>query len=532
MSGKKKLLIVLLLTVVLAVAGGFGWTLMNYHVVGTQLYPKDLTSLDLRGKNISISHYESLTEKFPDITIRWDVPFQGGRLADDTTQVKISQLSMDDVQVLDYLPKLKKVNAIACRDYDALLALKERRPKLTVWYDVTIGGTAFQQDCRRIQVDSITPEELELLQYLTKLEEVAVIGGGNGEHFGLLQEYCQEQDLEFYIHAGGVDLNQELEEIILEEPSEEDLEILAFFPNMKRLHMVKPQAEPETVLQLRRDYPEAEITWEVALGELTFADDVEEVDLSSESIADLDEVERVMAYLPEAELLVMGLCGNDNPSWGNRKAKGLGLCPIENEEMAAFRDHVREDYKVAWTVRLGPNIALRTDKDNFMPNHFGVGILTDEYAYNLRYCEDMVCLDVGHMTLTDISFVEFMPKLKYLILAWTEVQYIEPIRTCKNLIFLELDNSCIRDYSPLVDCTALEDLNIGKTYCDITPILEMTWLKNLYMIFGSQRSAYLASQALPDTRVAFRGNATVGAGWRRLPNYYDMRDCLGMYYMN
>ena len=21
-------------------------------------------------------------------------------------------------------------------------------------------------------------------------------------------------------------------------------------------------------------------------------------------------------------------------------------------------------------------------------------------------------------------------------------------------------------------------------------------------------------------------------GWRRLPNYYDMRDCLGMYYMN
>ena len=208
------------------------------------------------------------------------------------------------------------------------------------------------------------------------------------------------------------------------------------------------------------------------------------------------------------------------------------MCEIENEDMAAYRDRVRDQYKVVWTVRLGPSIALRTDKDNFMPNHFGVGQLFNDYAYNLRYCEDMVCLDVGHMTLTDISFVTYMPKLKYLILAWTEVQYIEPIRSCKNLIWLELDNSCIRDYSPLVDCTALQDLNIGKTYCDITPILEMKWLKNLYMIFCSGGSAWQASQALPDTHVVASGDATVGGGWRRLPNYYDMRDCLNMYYMN
>jgi hypothetical protein len=167
-----------------------------------------------------------------------------------------------------------------------------------------------------------------------------------------------------------------------------------------------------------------------------------------------------------------------------------------------------------------------------MPNHFGVGQLPDNYAYNLRYYEEMVCLDVGHMTLTDISFVEYMPNLKYLILAWTEVQYIEPIRTCKNLVFLELDNSCIRDLSPLVDCTALEDLNLGNTFCDVTPILGMTWLKNVYFIYGSPSSAYKFSQAVPDARVVASGDATVGGGWRRLPNYYAMRDCLNAPYMN
>ena len=197
-----------------------------------------------------------------------------------------------------------------------------------------------------------------------------------------------------------------------------------------------------------------------------------------------------------------------------------------------YRDRVRDKYKVVWTVRLGPSIALRTDKDNFMPNHFGVGQFFDDYTVNLKYCEDMVCLDLGHMTMHTIDFVTYMPKLKYLILAWTEVQYIEPIRTCKNLIWLELDNSCIRDYSPLVDCTALEDLNIGKTFCDITPILQMTWLKNLYMIFGNSGDAWKASQALPNTHVVASGDATVGGGWRRLPNYYAMRDALHMYYMN
>ena len=279
-------------------------------------------------------------------------------------------------------------------------------------------------------------------------------------------------------------------------------------------------------------YPGVDISWEVRVAGQTFQNTATEVDLSQTVITDLAQVEQQVAYLPNLETVIFGLCGIDNPEWGASRTTNLAICEIENEDLAAYRDRVRDRYKVVWTVRLGPSIALRTDKDNFMPNHFGVGRLFNDYAYNLRYCEDMVCLDVGHMTLTDISFVEYMPKLKYLILAWTEVQYIEPIRSCKNLIWLELDNSCIRDYSPLVDCTALQDLNIGRTYCDITPILEMTWLKNLYMIFCSGGSAWQASQALPDTHVVASGDATVGGGWRRLPNYYDMRDCLGMYYMN
>ena len=43
--------------------------------------------------------------------------------------------------------------------------------------------------------------------------------------------------------------------------------------------------------------------------------------------------------------------------------------------------------------------------------------------------------------------------------------------------------------------------------------------------------AYQLSQALPDTKIVASADVTVGAGWRNLPNYYKMRDMLGMEYM-
>ena len=75
-------------------------------------------------------------------------------------------------------------------------------------------------------------------------------------------------------------------------------------------------------------------------------------------------------------------------------------------------------------------------------------------------------------------------------------------------------------------------MNLSATPADITPLLDMPWLNSVYLIYCRGGDAYKVSQALPDTRVCASGDASVGGGWRRLPNYYDMRDCLGMYYMN
>lgn len=537
MRGKSALLaVILILAIVLAAVGGSFLILDNNYLVDFKLYPKNAASMDLREEDMSIEHFEALHQKMPRCKILWNVPFQSGKLPSDTTELTVDTLSAEDVERLAYFPQLAMVHAESCRDYESLALLRQKYPNVTVSSCVVLDGIEYPADTESVELKTASPENLSMLPLLTKLRTVTVENSEGSQDFSALSQYCRDNGLDFRFHIGGELVDASVQELTVEGITDADLSLLGNLPELKTLRMVDPAADPAAVAALPETYPDVDISWEVRIGDQVFQSTDTEVDLSQTVVNDIAEVEAQMEYLPNAEKVIFGLCGKfgdglDNPNWGNSKAKVVA-CDIANEDMAAYRDRVRDKYKVVWTVRLGPSIALRTDKDNFMPNHFGVGQFFDDYTVNLKYCEDMVCLDLGHMTMHTIDFVSYMPNLKYLILAWTEVQYIEPIRSCKNLIWLELDNSCIRDYSPLVDCTALEDLNIGKTFCDITPITQMTWLKNLYMIFGSGGDAWKCTQALPNTRVVANGDATVGGGWRRLPNYYDMRDCLGMYYMN
>ena len=530
-SGFTIFLIVIAVLLTIAVAAAV-WVLSHYHIVAGAFYPKNAAMLDLREEDIKPAHYDKVKEKMPDCEIRWNIPFQGGTLADDVTEITVTTLTEENVQRLDYAGQLKTVQAEGCSDYEALELLRQRRPDVEVNYSVAFSGGNYSWDAETLMLNSVTEEDIHLLKYLPNLKTVTLTDSNYDTHtVEALRGSLHNSSLEFGVVIGGdiyLDTETSLE---VQEITDGELRLLQYLIGMKTLTLENPKASPENVAALQEQLPGVAVSCVVTLGDQTFDETVTAVDLTMVEVKDLAEVEQKMAYLPNLESVTFGLCGVDNPKWGNSRSK-LTASPIENEDLAAYRDRVRDKYKVAWTLRLGPSIALRSDADNFMPNHFGVGVLPDDYAYNLRYCEDMVCLDVGHMTLTDISFVEFMPKLKYLILAWTEVQYIEPIRSCKNLVFLELDNSCIRDISPLVDCTALEDLNLGNTFVDVTPILGMTWLKNVYFILGSRANAWKVTQAIPTARVVASGTATVGGGWRRLPNYYAMRDCLHMPYMN
>lgn len=537
MSGRKKFWVLVPLLLV-AMILGMVWHMTHYIMIDFRFYPKDAQSLDLRGEEISIAHYEKLSRRLPGCEVRWDVPFQGSVCPDDTRELSIASLAEEDLKALDHLRSLETVRAEQCRDYDQLLALQERRPELEICFSLELGGTRYSQDAAEVRLDSITKEQIRQLQLLRQLGTVAVYGGENTQNMAELQEYCRDNGISFCVELDGIRIADTETAVTVRNITDGELNLLHLLPELQTLHLIEPAAKPEALAAAREACPEVEIFWEKEVAGLTFTSGDTEIDLSALAkpdttsknnntyttaakeeetpvpTVDLAEVESAMEYFPDAQTLFLGECG------------------IDNETLAAFRERHREDYKVVWTVRFNGKLPTRTDTTDFYPARDGLFYFSNKEAYNLRYCEDIVCMDLGHMTLDDVSFLAYMPDLEYLILAHTQVRYIDGIENCKKLKYLELDWSCIQDLSPLVGCTALEDLNIGLTWPDITPVLEMTWLKNLYMIGGDGGDAWKASQALPNTRVIATGTVTVSSGWRNLPNYYAMRDYLGVPYMN
>jgi len=554
-------LLIVLAAALLAVGIAVWFLLTHVWVAGT-FYSRNADVLDLRFADVTTADYDKLRKKAPNSEILWRIPFQGKTYDQDTDVLYVTSLTDEDVATLDYFTRLKTVEAQECTDYPQLAALTARRPEVTVEYAVTIDGREYPQDTAVVSISGITEEEINLLTYLPELTAVTAVGCRTPEQMTRLRDFCQEKGLSFALRFGTKTYPDTVQELDVTGVTDGELELLQLLPELKTLHLKNPEADPETVAQLRSTYPKADISWEVEIAGVSFPDDTKEVDLSAvlESSAaqtaagtaagtqtavgaqttaktqtttgtatgtqstketqstapavtlNLEDLEKKMSYLSDAKQVFLGKCG------------------LDNEELAALRERVRDSYKLVWTVQLGKKLTARTDDTTFMPVREHVYYFLDEDAYNLRYCEDMLCVDVGHMGLTNIDFVKGMPHLQILILAHNgQLQDISPISSCKELIFLELDWSAVKDFTPLVGCTSLEDLNIGLTYPSVEPLMQMTWLKNLWMV--DRGGAYQLSQALPDTKIVASADATVGAGWRNLPNYYKMRDMLGMEYM-
>lgn len=511
---KRRILIVFDIVLGIVVLGLIALMIVFTSIDG-QLYLRSAQTLDLRSKDISVQEYESIRKEFPNAHIQWNIPFQGSYLPSDTEELAVTSLSDEDVKILSFLPNLKLLDGNPCDDYLQLAQLQRLKPEAQVLFLLPLQGGNYDQDTTQIVLNGLTTEEAALLDCFPKLEKVDISDCTDYALLTKLQEEHPQWQLSYTVLLGEQQYPWDSASLDTRDVTQDQLEaVLPIMPNLRALHMVNPIADGNWLLEVREQRPELKLTWELDRFGVNCSWDITELDISGFQVENCQEVEEAVACLPNLEKLIMSDCG------------------IDNETMAAFREEKRPDYKVVWTVYLSDKTKARTDDIYFMPIQQGEYYFMTEDSYNLRYCEDMICLDLGHHMIRNIDFVEFMPHLKYLILAWTGVKDISPIVHCQELVYLELDNSEVQDYTPLVQVKSLEDLNISCTYCDIAPILEMTWLKNLWAPGRSYATREALTAALPDTYLFIGPSGFYGDGWRKLPNYYAQRDVLGMPYMD
>lgn len=190
------------------------------------------------------------------------------------------------------------------------------------------------------------------------------------------------------------------------------------------------------------------------------------------------------------------------------------------------------DIEFGWTISMA-GYTLRTDMTVFTTRHNGdtKSRISSKTASVLRYCKQMLALDLGHNNISDLSFLYDMPHLKVLILVDNTFEDITPIASLKELEYLELFYNKVRDISPLAEMDSLIDLNICyNRITDVSPVKNLTGLQRLWM--GNYMSRNPSSKvdpdiaaevvaALPDTYVDY-WSSSVDGGWRGKGTHYDV----------
>ena len=192
---KKLHFIVVGVMILLALAGSF--FAQNYLVFDDNIYPRDisvldltgkqiedfstleqltyLTQLDLRGTGLTVSQYEHLQQSLPNCNIQWLIPFGSEYLPMDIQTLTISEIDSEDIQVLKYLKDLKTVDATGCADYPQILAIREAFPHLDVRYRLTLGAQVLDQDANHISSADLD-HIVQALQYLPGIQSIDASG--------------------------------------------------------------------------------------------------------------------------------------------------------------------------------------------------------------------------------------------------------------------------------------------------------------------------------------------------------------------
>ena len=243
----------------------------------------------------------------------------------------------------------------------------------------------------------------------------------------------------------------------------------------------------------------------------------EYVDISHVDVTGLN-MDSIIESLPNLNRLVMIDCGLDNDGYASLQDR--------HPDIKIVFEIVLEH----WTIRTD-SVAFSTYKTTAEEFY-----MNNDEAYYLKYCNELVALDLGHNYVSDLSFLEYMPDLKVLILVdnvkekdgetLRHLTDLSEVAYCTELRYLEIFANNVSDFSFMDNLTKLEDLNIS--YNSVSSIEHMTNLPNLKRLwmehtYKSYDGYCRLRQMYPNAQIVCNGEGSIDQGWRSGARYYAMR---------
>ena len=582
--------------VLIGLGVGLWFFLNTYLVVGGQVYRRDSQQLDLREKHISVETFEKLTEKLPDCEILWNVPLSGGEFDCTAKSITLPAFSPEDVNLLDYFTELGSIDAVgAPLTVEDFTLLRSAAPQCDIRWSVPIGGAVYPSDESSIVLQGLSSGDLANFSYFDDLRAVDARVCTDYAAIMALREERPALELLWSVPLSGTEYAQDATELLVDDPAVTAAalaEAITYLPEVQSVNAPENNWTEEEKADLMERFPEISFRWPVTILGTLYRGDTTEIDLSGKTLSTADvqdlvkkgvnlplveridltgcgvglteEMFQLREVFPEAEIIfdfeLYGVPINSMdtlvefngiemtstdavesmlPFMPHLEKVDMSACGFDDETMDALNKKY-EDVRFVWTLYI-TYYSIRTDDIGFRATSRHYGVFTEESVQRLRYCEDMICMDLGHRQIKDISFLYGMPHLKYLLLLDARMQDLTPISACKELIWLEMNRSSTPSIAALLECPSIRDLNI--TFMDFCKpeetfetLMNMPWLERVWFsraMLSTEQEAKL-QEAHPDImyHVVYTWPQSNQDPWRYDQDYYDMRDVLNMFYMN
>lgn len=441
-----------------------------------------------------------------------------------STELDLSGVQLTEAEKLAELENLSKLDlrntGISAQQYDVLRAAL---PQCEILWSVPFQGGYCDNTVQELTLQTLSEEDLTALSYLTELTAVNADQCRDYDAIFALMEQNPDLAVSYTVTIGGTTYPHTQDQLTVTDP--DAAELMTNLPLLRHLENVTLEGElPDNaaLIELKNTLTNVTFLWNFEVYGVQTNTLEEFLELSNIPLDDTEELEAAL------------------PLFYNLKKVDMLKCGISNEDMEALNRRHPET-KFVWYVTVG-GARLRTDTREFMPYKFGISRIGS--LYNLRYCTEIEVLDFGHKRIKDLSYLEYMPKIRFLLLLECDMTDVSIIGNCTSLKHLELGSTPINDFWPLTNLTNLDDLNLSYTpfyydkkswgkFGDVTPLYQMTWLDRLWLAYSrlGDDGREKMREALPNTEILFLSTSDTDKGWRHSPNYYEMRDILGLWYM-
>jgi len=443
------------------------------------------------------------------------VAFQNGAVDAAATEITMA-LAPGETSLLEQLPNLTSADLTGSLDTEEILAFSLAHPDVAVTCDVEILNQTLPYDTQSITVsgDWSADDILGAVAALPNLSELDVRSCTleNAELLKISRAYPQVA-LRSMVDLFGEPTDSRATCITVPGAGTDDADLaaklseaVALFPGLTEadLTLLEPNLSADAVFALQQEFPSVLFRYTFHLFETDIATTDESIDLYEVSVTNdgVPELEQVLACLPDCTYADMAYTG------------------IDDETMAALAEKFPA-VKFSWMIHFS-SYYCRTDA-NMLKASWPVDAFDSEEADVLKYCTDLIYLDIGHNEFTDLSFLSGMKDLQVLIVAISRtITDISPLANCTQLEYLELFTNKIVDVSPLSGLTELKHLNLCNNLIeDASPLYGLQNLERLWISGNplSKEQKELLVENLPNCEINFTTVNPTAEGWKKGARY-------------